>query len=257
GAVEIDRGVNLLELDLDADLRELFLDHGLCLLTDGVDRRGENEAQLQVVLLADVALHDPASVVEDAGGLLEIVFPRGVGAVEGLEAGQDVRGGGLALPVEALGNEVTRNGERDRLANGLVGQGRVRRVHLGALAVDLGPGVGELEVEALDRRATLDDDFAGGVVGYEAVEDLRLDLQVPGVVVLAGLEDGARRRGRIAATLDDDAGEGGLVRLAVALVGDEDGLVVRRELLDHERAGADRAHHELVVLRGIRDVATP
>ena len=49
----------------------------------------------------------------------------------------------------------------------------------------------------------------------EAQQDLVLDLQVPGEVVFAGLQHGARRRDRVAAALHLDRVEIGPVRHVV------------------------------------------
>src|SRR5207247_7305307 len=72
------------------------------------------------------------------------------------------------------------------------------------------------------------------------LEDVRRDLEVPGVVDGAGLEDRARRRLGVAATLEVHRLEVRLVRVAevrVDRVGDD---VTRLEVRDHIRAGADR-----------------
>ena len=64
-----------------------------------------------------------------------------------------------------------------------------------ALAVDLGPGIGAIELDMLDIAAGNDLDAAlGAAACFQPHEDLVLDLQVPGVVVFAGLNHGARRR---------------------------------------------------------------
>ena len=52
----------------------------------------------------------------------------------------------------------------------------------------------------------------------QLLEDRVVDLEVPGVVVVAGLQDGAAGRGRVAATLQLDVIEEGLVGLAIVLV---------------------------------------
>ena len=72
-------------------------------------------------------------------------------------------------------------------------------------------------------------------------EDLGLDLEVPGVVDLAGLQHRAGGRDGVTATLKDHPGEGGLIGLTVVLVGFEDDHVVGAEVGDCEGAGADGA----------------
>ena len=78
------------------------------------------------------------------------------------------------------------------------------RLEAGALAVDLGPGIGVVELHVLDAAAGRDDDVALAAL-LQPLEDLVLDLQVPGEVVLAGLQHRARRRDGIAAALHLDA----------------------------------------------------
>jgi hypothetical protein len=58
--------------------------------------------------------------------------------------------------------------------------------------------------------------------GLHALEDLVLDLQVPGIVVFAGLEHGARRRDRVTAALDLERVEMRLVLDVVVLVAGAD-----------------------------------
>ena len=83
-------------------------------------------------------------------------------------------------------------------------------------------------------------------------EDRGVELEVPGVVVLARLQHRPRRPGRVAAALDRHRGEVRLVGLAVALVGGVGDHVVGAELGDDERAGADRAEVGLGALDGAR-----
>ena len=74
----------------------------------------------------------------------------------------------------------------------------------------------------------------------EALQDLVLDLHVPGVVVFAGLDHGARRRDRVAAALHLDGVEVrpvGHVVVGVDLAADH---VARLEVDELVGAGADR-----------------
>src|SRR5262245_26211002 len=68
------------------------------------------------------------------------------------------------------------------------------------LAVNLGPGVGAVELDVLDVTAIryLDTPLTALL---EPLEDLVFDLHVPGVVVLAGLNDSTSGRYCVAATL--------------------------------------------------------
>src|SRR5262247_4032267 len=107
------------------------------------------------------------------------------------------------------------------------------------LAVDLGPGVGAVELDVLDIAALryLDTPLTALL---EPLEDLVFDLHVPGVVVLAGLKHSTCGRYCVAATLHLD-------RVKERLVGD---MIVGIELTFRQvawlevdeavRAGADR-----------------
>src|SRR5262245_49318177 len=112
-------------------------------------------------------------------------------------------------------------------------------LHAGTLAVDLGPGIGAVELDVLDVAAWryLDTPLAALL---EPLEDLVFDLHVPGVVVLAGLNDSTCGRYCVAATLHLD-------RVKERLVGD---MILGIELTFHQvawlkvdeavRAGANR-----------------
>src|ERR1700726_49233 len=73
-------------------------------------------------------------------------------------------------------------------------------LHTRALAVDLGPWIGAVELDVLDGAPRIDHDMASAAL-LQPLEDLVLDLDVPGVIVLAGLQHGAGSRDRVAAPL--------------------------------------------------------
>jgi hypothetical protein len=77
------------------------------------------------------------------------------------------------------------------------------------LAVDLGPGIGAVELDVLDVAAWSYLDMPLALL--EPLEDLVFDLHVPGVVVLAGLNDSTCGRYCVAATLHLDRGKERLV----------------------------------------------
>ncbi len=106
-----------------------------------------------------------------------------------------------AAAVDELLDRLAVDQQVDRLANGRIGQRRVLGLDARTLAVDLGPRVRRVEDDELD--------VAGGrdtrpclPAGLHALEDLLLHQQVPGIVVFAGLQHGARRGDRVAAALD-------------------------------------------------------
>ena len=87
---------------------------------------------------------------------------------------------------------------------------------------------------------------------FHAAQDLRCDLQVPGVVGVADLEHGTCCRLGVAAALDRHVGEerlalGGAPVVRVHLRGDR---VLRAQLGDHVRARADRC--EVLIGAGLR-----
>jgi hypothetical protein len=122
----------------------------------------------------------------------------------------------------------------------------VRRAEVRPLAIHLGVGVREVEVQPLGIDTRPDDQPALPAL-LHLPEQLRLDLQVPREVVLARLQHRTRGRGRIAAALEDDALEVRFPWLAVVLVDGVGHLIIHREALDDERAGPDRVQPERVV----------
>ena len=94
--------------------------------------------------------------------------------------------------------------------------------------------------QTLDHAAERRDDLSPPRRSHGG-EDFRLDLEVPGVVELAGLQHGARRRNGVAAAFQQNRGEGRLVGVAVVVVHFVQDDVVRAEFLHLEGAGAERA----------------
>ena len=85
---------------------------------------------------------------------------------------------------------------------------------VGPLTVHFGPGVRRIDLDVLDVAARRDGGGAFAAL-LHALEDIVLDLHVPGVVVLCGLDHGARRRDGITTALHLDGVEEGPVRLVV------------------------------------------
>ena len=113
------------------------------------------------------------------------------------------------------------------------------RLDARALAVDFVPRVLGVELDELDVAA-LHDQRPALAAGLEAFEHLVFDLQVPGVVELAGLQHRARGRGRVAAALHLDRVEKRAVRHVVVRVDLAAHHVARLEVDELVRAGADR-----------------
>ena len=107
------------------------------------------------------------------------------------------------------------------------------------LAVHLLPGIGGVELNVLDAAGRQDHDVA--LAGcLQPLEDLVLHLHVPGEVVLAGLQHGARGRHRVAAAFHLDGVEVRPVLHVVVRVDLALHHVARLEIDEQIGAGADR-----------------
>ena len=115
----------------------------------------------------------------------------------------------------------------------------MRGLEAGALAVDLAPGVGLVQLDVLEVRRPADDHTSLRAV-LETLEDLVLHVDAPGVVVLSGLEHRARGRHGIAAALHLDRVEVRTMRDVVGRIdlGVQD--VARFEIAEPVRPGPDR-----------------
>ena len=207
-----------LQLEVDARLLRRLLDDRLLLLPGGVDRRLVDELHLLAALLADaVGAPLPAGGVEDGVGLVDVELPLRVRRAEARRVVHEVGGGEAGAAVDEVLHALLVAEQGHRLAHLRVGEGEVLALHVPALALDLVPRIGDVELDELDVAAGNDVGLALAAL-LHALEHLVLDLQVPGVVVLAGLQHRARRRGGVAAALHLDRVEEGPVRHVVVLV---------------------------------------
>src|SRR2546427_383681 len=160
-----------------------------------------------VVLGADaVAALLPAGRLEDLVGLVDVELVLRVPRVEPLRLVEEVGSGDACAPVDLLLHGGAIDEEVERLPDGGIGEERVLRLEAGALAVDVFPRIGVVELDVLDVAARCDVGLAPAAL-LHALEVLVLDLQVPGEVVLAGLDDGAGGRVGVAAALHLDGVE--------------------------------------------------
>src|SRR5262249_34545627 len=127
-----------------------------------------------------------------------------------------------------------------------------------ALAVDLGPRIGGVDLDVLDvaTGGYLDAPFAALL---EALELLVLHLHVPGEVVFARLDHGARRAHRVAAALHLDLVEEGPVRDVIVRVDLTADDIARLEIDKLEGARSHglevcRRLARLVALEGLEEV---
>src|SRR5262249_16822036 len=103
---------------------------------------------------------------------------------------------------DLLLNSAAVDEKSERVADSRVGEEWVHGLHARALAVDLRPRIRLVELHVRDAPPESDEYLATGA-RREAHEHVVLDAaDLRGVVVFAGLEDGARRRDGVAAALD-------------------------------------------------------
>ena len=103
----------------------------------------------------------------------------------------------------------------------------------------LGRRVSQVDLDALDQGSERGHRFALAAARHTG-QHVGCQLQVPGVVELAGLHDCAARSRCVTAALERERSEGRLGRFPVVRVGHHLDNVVRTEFLDHEWAGSDR-----------------
>src|SRR5207249_793630 len=142
------------------------------------------ELELLAVLGADaVGAALPACGLEDLVGLLDVELPLRVLRDEPRRRVHEIGGGDAGAPVDLLLYRAAVDQEIERLAHGEIAQDRVLGLDRRPLAVDLRPRIGEVELDVLDVPAG-DDVGAALAALLPALQDLVLDLHVPGVVEL-------------------------------------------------------------------------
>ncbi len=181
----------------------------------------------------------PAAVFENLVRLVDVELPLGVLRDELRRAVDEIAGRGSGAAVDVILHRPLVDQQRERLPYRLVGQRRMLGLHARTLAVDLGPRIGRVELDVLDIAAVRHVGLALAAL-FQPQQDLVLDLQVPGVVVFAGLQHGACRRDRVAAALHLDGVEVRPVRHVVVRIEFAAHHVARLEVDEPVRAGADR-----------------
>ena len=256
-AAEEHRRVDVLQLGLHADLPPHLLDQRLRALAHGIGRSLIENRKPDAVLRADaVGAAHPAGIVQQLVGARNIlgfapvVSSRGINRrrrqhAAGQPSGRPITGSNQDFPVDR---------HRQRAPHRRI---RQKRVRIGAVLVGCPLvaqrriGIGELHHQALDHAAKGRDDLPAARRSHGG-EDFGLDLEIPGVVELAGLQHGARRRNGVPAALQQNRGEGRLVGVAIPVVYFVQDDVVRAEFLHLEGAGADRAEVLLGAFRRSR-----
>ena len=207
-----------------------------------VDRSLVNELQLFAVLGPDtVRPLLPAGLFQQLVGLVDVKLPMRVLRDEFWRVVDEIPGRGPGASVDVLLHRVAIDQQFQRLLDRGIAEQRVFGFGAGAFAVDFGPGVGAVDLDVFDVAARRDLGPAPGLAAIlEPDQDFVLDLHIPGVIVFAGLGDGARRRYRIAAAFHLDGVKIRPVRqviIRVAFAGDE---IARLEIHEFVGAGADR-----------------
>src|SRR5205823_10154465 len=141
-----------------------------------------------------LSLHDALPIFE---------LPFRVLGTEALRVVEKIPGGDACAPIDVLLHRGAIDQHAKRLLDSRIGEKRMLGLRAGPLAIDLGPGIGAIDLYMLDVAAGRDDDVALAAL-LQSLKDLVLDLHVPGKVVLAGLDHGARGRDGVAAALHLD-----------------------------------------------------
>ena len=218
-AAEKHRSDHAFQLQVDAGLGAGVFDDGLALLAWPAHGRLIDELELDVALGADaVGALLPAGGLEHGVGLLGVELVLRVRAAKARRVVEKVGRGDGAAAVNHFGNALAVDEQAHRFAQRLVAEGRVLALDTGALAIDLVPGVGNVERDELDVAARIEL-HAAFACGFQALEDLVFDGQVPGQVVFGRLQHGARGAGGVAPAFDLQRVEERLVGDVVVLVG--------------------------------------
>jgi hypothetical protein len=187
---EVHRRRHRLQLHLDPRLLAGLLDNRLGFLARRVDRGLEYELQSLAVLRPDaVGTALPTGPLQHSVRLFNIELPFRVlrdkppGGIDEISRG----GRGAAINVRLHRGPIDEQSKR--LADSGIAEQRMMRLRAGALAIDLRPGIGAVELNVFDPAAPQDVDAALGTAAvFQFEEDLVLDLHVPGIVVVAGLD---------------------------------------------------------------------
>ena len=124
------------------------------LLSGLVDRGLVDEVQLLAVLLANaVGAALPAGVVEDLVGLVDVEFKPGGLRAEARRIVEEVPGRDSRTAIDEFLDRSAVDQQVERVPHRLVRERRVLGLEAGALAVDLVPGVGGVELDVLDAAA--------------------------------------------------------------------------------------------------------
>src|SRR5262249_50215845 len=161
-----------LELDLEAGLLAGLLDDHLGLLARRIDRGLEDKLQLPAVLRPDtVGALPPASLLQNPARLLDVEFPLGALGAVAARVVEEVAGGNGGTAIDVILDGLAVDQHADRTPHRGVGEQRMPALEARALALDLGPWIGVVELDMLDRGAFRDDDASLAAL-FEPPQDL-------------------------------------------------------------------------------------
>src|SRR5262249_52992304 len=147
----------------------------------------------------------PAGLLQQLVRLFDAELPLRILRYETLWVVDEIPRRNAGAPVDMLLYRCAIDEQFHRLSDGRVAEQWVLRLDARAFAVNLGPGIRTIELNMLDVAAGHDLGAAPGIAAsFQFEKDLVLDLQVPRIVVFAGLNDGACGRHGVAAALHLD-----------------------------------------------------
>ncbi len=236
-----DRRVDRAEFDFHADLLPPILDQRLKVLTDGVDRGLVDNGQRNAIFFADtitIGVND-TGIIQHLVGSIDVLHVAAFD-VDGKcrRCGHPRARNAASLAIANLNQQRTVDGHRHCLVDGRVRQERMRTDHRPLIRAKRRIGVGVVQHDAFQQRAKACDRHTLAAF-FHLGDDVGGQLQVPSVVEFAGFHHGRTSRRSRAAALQGQAGKGGFCRIAVVGVGDHGDHVVRLELGDNKRAGAN------------------
>ncbi len=237
---EKDRCRHRLNFEVDAGLLASLFEDRLLLLPRRVDGRLIDELHLLAVLLADaVSASLPSSGIENLIGSLDVEFELRVRRTESRGRVEKIAGRSPGASVDEVLHALAIGEQRHRPTHLGVAERKVLGLDARAFAVDLVPRIRDAQLHKLDVSAGYDVG-APLAASLHSLQHLILDLQVPRIVVLAGLQDRARRRGGVPAALHFDRIEERAVWHVVVGVDLAAHHVARLEIDELVRPGANR-----------------
>src|SRR5262249_48170353 len=139
----------------------------------------------------------PAGLLQQLVGFLDVEFPACVLRSELWRVVDEIARRDAGPPINVLFDRFSVDQKCERLPDRGIAEQRMLRLGARALAFDVGPGIGVVDLDMLDIAARKYLRTAARLTAFfQADEDLVLNLHVPGIIVFASLNDGTGRRYR-------------------------------------------------------------